>query len=131
MQDQPTARELLDAAAEFLETELTPTVTDPRLRFRTLVATNILRVVSRELSLGDTQLLGERERLQALLGKTVRNGELRSQVLELNRTLAARIRSGEADEGAFRDAVMAEVEQTVVEKLLIANPKYLDRLLNE
>src|SRR5581483_4612963 len=67
MQDRPTDRELIDAVAQFLDSELTPTVTDPRLRFRALVAANILHIVTRELEQGDAQLRAEYARLTALL----------------------------------------------------------------
>jgi hypothetical protein len=54
--------------------------------------------------------------------------ELRARVEALTRTLAARIRAGEADEGAFHDAAYKHVERTVIEKLEIANPRYLQKL---
>lgn len=48
MTDRPTAAELAAAVREFLEAELLPTLDDPRLRFRTLVAMNALAIVARE-----------------------------------------------------------------------------------
>ncbi len=245
MQDRPTDRELIDAVAQFLDSELTPTVTDPRLRFRALVAANILHIVTRELEQGDAQLRAEYARLTALLppspsgmavgaelppsprgrgaggegapsphttgaegaippsprgrgaggegvqtgaggegvqtgagsegmhtgagsegmqtgaggegmqtgagseGEGVRTGAegvrtgaegvgamgedapLPAQIEHLTRELVRRIRAGEADTGAFRDAVFAHVEQTVMDKLRIANPKYLQRITSE
>jgi hypothetical protein len=38
MSERPTAQELAEAIAEFLGGEILPTLTDPRLRFRMLVA---------------------------------------------------------------------------------------------
>lgn len=49
----PTAAELIDAVREHLATRVIPTITDPRLRFQTLVAAHVLGVVSREGALGD------------------------------------------------------------------------------
>src|SRR5690242_14430603 len=49
MNDRPTAAELVFAVREHLEGELIPTLADPRLRFQTLVAANVLRIVEREL----------------------------------------------------------------------------------
>jgi hypothetical protein len=49
MTDRPTAPELCEAITEFLAGELLPTLTDHRLRFRTLVALNALSIVYREL----------------------------------------------------------------------------------
>jgi hypothetical protein len=48
--DRPTPRELVEATREFLEREILPTLTDPRLRFRTLVALNALGIAERELA---------------------------------------------------------------------------------
>jgi hypothetical protein len=44
---------------------------------------------------------------------------------ELTGRLVDRVRAGDADGGSFGDAVRAHVRMTVVEKLRIANPKYL------
>jgi hypothetical protein len=46
--DRPTPAELAEAAREFLEAEILPTLTDHRLRFRTLVAMNALGIVERD-----------------------------------------------------------------------------------
>jgi hypothetical protein len=48
--DRPTPRELVEATREFLERELLPTLADPRLRFRALVALNALGIAERELA---------------------------------------------------------------------------------
>jgi hypothetical protein len=47
--DRPTPAELAEATREFLEREILPTLTDHRLRFRTLVAINGLGILQREL----------------------------------------------------------------------------------
>ena len=145
MQDQPTDRELIAAVANFLQTEVAPTLTDHRLKFRALVAANVLTIVNRELDFGDAQLQAEHERLQELF--TLANlppsprgrgaggegdaDQNRAAVATMTQDLAHRIRAGDADEGAFHDAVFAHVEQTVIEKLQIANPKYLERIQRE
>ena len=49
MTERPTAQELTEAIQEFLGGEILPTLTDHRLRFRTLVAMNALSIVFREL----------------------------------------------------------------------------------
>jgi Domain of unknown function (DUF6285) len=48
--ERPTAQELAEAIQEFLGGEIVPTLTDPRLRFRMLVAMNALGIVYRELA---------------------------------------------------------------------------------
>lgn len=47
--DPPPAHELLLLVAEFLALELAPAQADPKLRYRTLVAANLLRIARREL----------------------------------------------------------------------------------
>jgi hypothetical protein len=87
------------------------------VNFHTRVAVNALGMVERELTDGATHAAAEAERVQRLLG---RDGDAR----ELERELAARIRDGSLDDRA--DEVRAHVRATVREKLLIANPGYLD-----
>jgi hypothetical protein len=130
MQDQPTASELTESIAQFLESEILPTLNDPRLKFRTRVAMNLLHIVAREILQGDAQLHAESERLYALLNAAP-GQDVRLDVERLTRELAQRIRAGQADEGAFHDAVFAHVEQTVIEKLQVANPRYLERVSKE
>src|SRR5205823_8768897 len=52
MQDRPRAGELAEAVREFIETEILPSIDDPRLRFRALVAANGLAILERELAIG-------------------------------------------------------------------------------
>ncbi len=132
MQDQPDARELVQAVAEFLEREIIPTVADPRLRFRTLVAANVLAIVSRELAAGDVSTRQEWLRLVELLGKGSVEPpqgvqELRDAVRALNRELCERIRSGAADAEPWHGEVWSYAEASVIDKLKIANPRYLER----
>jgi hypothetical protein len=46
--DPPTAAELLLLVAEFLTSEIAPAQSDSKLRYRTLVAANLLRIARRE-----------------------------------------------------------------------------------
>jgi hypothetical protein len=132
MQDRPDTRELVQAVEGFLEREIIPTLSEPRLRFRALVAANVLAIVSRELASGDVALREEWRRLIQLLGKPASEpprdaDELRTLVTALSRDLCARVRAGEADEEPLFGQVLAHAEATVVEKLRIANPRYLER----
>lgn len=131
MQDRPHAQELVGAVARFLGDEVVPVVSDPRLRFRVLIAANVLSIVARELAAGEEPLLAEWQRLVALLEHEAdtppaRSADLRDAVTRLNRELCTRIRAGDADTGAWRAAVFDHVEHTVIEKLHVANPRYLD-----
>jgi hypothetical protein len=96
--ERPTAAELAEAILEFLGGEILPTVTDPRLRFRTLVAMNALSIVYREL-----------ERLPPAVDAE-------------QRELATRIRAGDVPRGT-----LARVQADVEERLRIASPRYLDQ----
>ena len=98
MSERPTAQELTEAIAEFLGGEILPMLTDPRLRFRTLVAMNALGIVRREL--------------EALPRQD--DAELRE--------LARRIRAGDVEPDT-----LSRVKASVEERLRIASPQYLDR----
>jgi len=95
--ERPTARELTEAILEFLDGEILPTVTDQRLRFRTLVAMNALGIVHRELA----ALPAEDDAEQ--------------------RELVQRIRAGDVPPGTLQ-RVKADVEA----RLRIASPRFLE-----
>jgi hypothetical protein len=129
MQDRPTAIELLHAVREFIEQDVMPGL-EGRKRFHALVSANVLAIVARELADEETMLVAEWRRLRDLLAVDEsappgRLDGLRAAVRALTERLVERIRAGDADAGAFADAVRAHVRMTVVEKLRVANPKYL------
>jgi len=95
--DRPTAQELTEAILEFLGGEILPTLTDQRLRFRTLVAMNALSIVYRELA------------------------ALPVEDDEEQRALATAIRAGDVPPGTLR-RVKADTEA----RLRIASPRFLD-----
>jgi signal transduction protein with GAF and PtsI domain len=96
--ERPTSDELAAAIEEFLTGEILPTLDDPRLRFRMLVALNALGIVRRELA----KLPLEDDAEQ--------------------RELAAQIRAGDVPAGT-----LARVRAEVAERLLTASPHYLER----
>ena len=98
MSERPTPDELAEAIEEFLAAEILPTLDDPRLRFRLLVAVNALGIVRREL----TKLPPTDDAEQ--------------------RRLAAQIRAGEVPAGT-----LTRVKADVVARLQIANPHYQER----
>ena len=98
MTDRPTGEELAAAIEGFLADEILPTLTDHRLRFRTLVALNALGIVRRELEQSPPEDDAEQ------------------------RELAERIRGGDVPAGTL-GRVKAEVET----RLRLASPKYLGR----
>jgi Domain of unknown function (DUF6285) len=95
---RPTPQELADAIEEFLAGEILPTLDDPRLRFRTLVALNALGIVKRELA----GLPKEDDAAQ--------------------RELARHIRSGDVPAGT-----LARVKADVEARLRIDSPGFLER----
>jgi hypothetical protein len=114
MQDEPTPSELIKAVADFLRNELTPQLGGHNA-FKLRVAINALDLVTRQLALESSSDAAEAEQLSQLLG---RQGSLQ----ELNRALAGKIASGEAD---LQTPGLAEhLWQTTMDKLAVDQPNY-------
>ena len=114
MQDEPTTTELIKAVADFLRNDITPQI-GGHSAFKMRVAINALDLVTRQLTLENGSDAAEAERLSQLLG---RQGSLE----ELNRALAGKIASGEAD---LRTPGLAEhLWQTTMDKLAVDQPNY-------
>lgn len=130
MQDRPTAVELLQAAAEFVEREIVP-ITEGARQFQSRVVANVMRIVAREIEMGEPLLREEVDALAELLGEPVPQlhlaDDVRKAALELNRQLSAKIKSGEADSEPMRAQVFKVTRRIVENKLRIANPGYLKR----
>jgi hypothetical protein len=121
MPDRPSASELLGAVREFLEAEVLPSVQDPRLRFRLLVAANALSIAKRDLEMGD-DVLREEIALLRPLGEAPPPGTPGEQALALSAALARRIRRGDVPPGTL------EALRRIAElKLRVASPRYLER----
>lgn len=112
--DRPTASELLSAVREHLKEKLAPTL-EGQPAFHLRVATNVLAIVERTLSEGDTMDRAEKDRLVALLGA---EGDL----VGLNQLLSRAIRDGELD--GQKEAVLEHLRKTADDKLSLANPRY-------
>ena len=108
--DVPTAAQLVEAVREFLEGDVSA-ATEGRVRFHARVAANVCAIVERELALGPAQA-------QAAAGR------LASLGVADDAELAVAIRRGDYDDRYAE--VAAAVRATVRDKLLVANPKYLD-----
>ncbi len=108
--DVPTAAQLVEAVREFLEGDVSA-ATEGRVRFHARVAANVCAIVERELALGPAQAEAAAERLAAF-------------GVADDAELAAAIRRGDLDDRWAE--VSAAVRETVRDKLLVANPKYLD-----
>lgn len=129
MQDRPTSIELLEAAADFVESELVPAVQGAR-QFQARVVANVMRIVAREIKLEDPSARIEVKALARLLGHDAPHlhslNDLRSAAVSMGEELATRIRAGEADGSDRRREVLAVVRQSIEDKLRIANPRYLE-----
>jgi cobalamin biosynthesis protein CobT len=104
-----TAAELARAVREFLEEELLP-ASEGRLRFLARVAARAVGQLEREFELGP-----EHERAHA--ARLARLG------MRDDAELCAAIRSGSLDERM--DEVLEVVRARVVDRLRVANPRYL------
>ena len=126
MQDRPTADELLEALAEFLDSEVVPAF-EGRRRFHAIVAANVARIVAREFRLAPAQREEEASELRALLGDASAGAANDETLTKLNAELCRRIESGDADGGEFRAAVLAFLRRATERKLAIDDPKRLGR----
>jgi hypothetical protein len=126
MQDRPSMSELVLAVREFLETEIAPALSDPRLKFRTLVAMNALGMIARESELEETRVRQECSSLYELLEDDssipVLFSEVKISVLEANEVLAESIRAGEIPVGTFD-----HLERVTRAKLEVSNPGFLKK----
>jgi hypothetical protein len=126
MQDRPDFAELLESVRDFLADEIAPTLTDHRLRFRTLVSINALGILGRELELEPRLAHEQAAGLLELLGESGPVPDdpeaLRARVDELDAELAARIRAGEAPDGTLEHLLRVGAG-----KLEVASPAYLER----
>ncbi len=114
MQDEPGPAELTKAVADFLREEIAPLVSG-QSAFKLRVATNMLELVTRQLTLAAASDAAEAERLQGLLAES---GSLR----ELNRALADKIANGELD---LNTPGLAEhLWATTFAKLAVDQPTY-------
>jgi hypothetical protein len=114
MQDEPTPSELIKAVADFLRNELAPQ-TSGHGAFKLRVAINALDLVTRQLALEGESDEAELARLSQLLG-------MDGSLPELNRALAGRIASGEAD--LTTPGVAEHLWQTTLAKLAVDQPNY-------
>jgi Domain of unknown function (DUF6285) len=116
LQDRPTAPELLEAVAGFLEQDAAPLL-DARLRFHARVAANVLRILQREWGMGPAQRERQAELLSGLLGHAGEPAELWAE-------LARDIRDGALEHR--REDVVAVLREITAQKLAIASPGYTE-----
>jgi hypothetical protein len=124
MNDRPTAAELLAAVERFLEDTAVPALEGPA-KYHARVAANVVRIVARELACDDAHGAREWDGLATLLGdapKPDARDALAAAIRSRNEALVARIRAGDADQGAWREALIAHLSRVVADKLDVAKP---------
>jgi hypothetical protein len=129
MQDRPTHDELLAAVESFLDDQIVPNVKGAG-GFHARVAANVVRIVRRELQHEEEHLRAEWSGLDTLLGPQDPpddRGALRDSLRQRNIDLCDRIRGGDADSNPFRGQTLAHVRETVRHKLLVTDPRLLER----
>jgi Domain of unknown function (DUF6285) len=114
MQDEPTPTELIKAVADFLRNEIAPAIIGHNA-FKLRVSINALDLVTRQLALEEGSDAAEAARLTELL-------DLKGSLGELNRALADRIASGEAD--LQTPGLGEHLWQTTLAKLAVDQPNY-------
>lgn len=114
MQDEPTPTELIKAVSDFLRNDIAPQL-GGHSAFKLRVAINALDLVTRQLALESSSDAAEAERLSQLLG---RQGSLK----ELNRVLAGKIATGEAD--LITPGLADHLWRTTLDKLAVDQPNY-------
>jgi len=127
----PDAGELLAAVRMHLEQQVLPALAEPRLRFQTLVASNVLAIVERELRLGPDLLARDWQRLAALEGRAdvqPAGPALAADVLLRTERLAAAIRAGQYDDPDAERRLLAYLQQAALDELRVANPRYRERI---
>ncbi len=128
MQDRPTAEELLEAVADYLDREVVPH-TEGRRQFLARVSSNVVRTVRREIRLEDDHLRQEWTRLNELQEAEPLpedRGALRDGIRRRTRKLCGAIRRGEADEDPRRSVILEHVRATVRAKLEVCRPDLLE-----
>jgi len=105
---------LLEAAADFVDREL---VRQSRARQFQASCRNVMRIVARE-SIGDPLVRSEVKALADCSGTTRRSAQPRrsaQSATSMGEELTAKIRAGDADDGTWRQEVLAVVRQSVEE----------------
>jgi hypothetical protein len=107
--DRPTAVELLEALREWMERDLLPGV-DGRLQFHTRVAINMVDIVAREITVGQSQEIAHSAVLEGLGVST-------------DLELVTAIKNGVYDSDL--ESLLTSLLPVVEDKVRVANPKYL------
>ena len=127
MREDPNGAALLQAATALLREDVLKALPDDK-RHGALMIANAMSIAMRQLEYGDVPERAELQTLRELLGAGPDDHPtpMRGMLLSLNRQLAGRIRSGDADPGsALHSAALAHLRATGRQRLLESSPKTL------
>lgn len=110
----PSTQQLLEALQSFLLDKISPQV-DAHSAYHCKVAANVLRIIGREIVLGDAHSKSELTRLTELLNQT-------GSIDFLNAELCNEIRKGTVN--LESEDLKSHLWATTLEKLAIDNPRY-------
>lgn len=122
MQDRPTAVEILATIGDYLQQDVLPIV-DGGLRYKTLVAANLLALLQRELEAGDAPQQREAADLALLMDGPGSSADS-SDVTALHRRLQTRLMSDEPLDLTFLRDARDALERGVLDKLAVNKPGY-------
>ena len=127
MQDRPTIDELLRGLELLLDEQFIPQLEGAH-RYNSRVASNAVKIIRRELQNEERQIDEEWRGLDGVLGPAERPATVsatKQALRERNEELVERIRAGDADDGHFRELVVAHVRNSVHAKLEVNDPGWL------
>ena len=125
MQDRPNQTELLETISDFFDDELLPNLDGP-LRYRALVAANLVRILARESRSGVQSLHGAHKQLSVLLGDSVDEQLAPEDTTSKTHALAAELarRLDDHDESLDLTQAWRVLMDITRAKLAIARPGY-------
>jgi len=117
--DSPTKIELTTAVREFMENQLLPELRG-HLNFNTRVAINVLKIVERELTLGEEISKESKKSLLSLLQEESTSSDYNNR--ELNVLLSKEISQRKL---SYQDShLLDHLWKTTINKLAVDNPRY-------
>lgn len=125
MQDRPDQSELLDTIADFFDDELLPSLDGP-LRYRALVAANLVKILARESRSGVQSLHNAHSQLAGLLGEPAVPLNAAEDIAAQTHALAGELarRLDARDETLDRAQTWQVLMDITRAKLAIARPGY-------
>jgi uncharacterized protein DUF6285 len=126
MADRPTKEELVKLAKQRIAERLLPALKDPANRMRTVVAIRVLSIVEREIGKGEPRREQDWAELKEIVapqkGAPEMVESLEKAINSYGEELAAKIKSGEVEEGPARAAALKLLRLTLLQKIRLVDP---------